>query len=122
MQNREREIENNFIIQNFKIQKMRTLVTMIIAMTVLLAMLVVVMPDGADAKTIYMGQKKVLPAGTRVNKATVCNDVDQKAQVVLMQIDDDDNEVAILCNTRNTECPEGIMMCSRGQFQCVCKN
>jgi hypothetical protein len=37
-------------------------------------------------------------------------------------LDDDNNEAAILCNTRKQTCPEGIMMCSHGQFQCVCRN
>lgn len=82
--------------------------------------LVCIQPAQVSAK--FLGQKKFIAQGTHIDEKTICNDVDQRAQVILTRLDDDNNEAAILCNTRKQTCPEGIMMCSHGQFQCVCRN
>lgn len=101
----------------FKFQMSKSTI-LLIAVVSLLVILAIVMPP---VSATYLGQKKFIAAGTRINEKTVCADVDQRAQVVLTRMDDNDNEASILCNTRKASCPEGIMMCTRGQYQCVCR-
>lgn len=104
-----------------KPQRTRITIVFVLFSTLMLLNISMRTDTQVDAAEIYTGQKKLISAGEPINKANICRDVDQRGDVILMQLDDEDNEVAIMCNTRNPSCRQGIMMCTKGRFQCVCR-